>query len=424
MRSLSLHLSLCHNALTHLHVHTSVYLIVIITTGAMTQDALFQCSIDVYVIKVIQALPGVSAPVVREVVSSLPSLHRSVCDGVHDVYSAIRALVHMYINHNGGHIITRLNITTVDLMGSLVLDDTSYRGASTSSSSSIVHSSEWLDMYRNTLLPALQQSITDYLHDESNHHQGQINSESRGIQITNHLVQAPVFSSSIKINQSIPFSFDKKVVEKICNNRDKEYTGVFDVSDSDLYLSVSCPLISSTPPSLSTKVTYTFDVDTESQCMYISHTLQLLSLSFTERVIPISGKWRSGLLRALRSRLMGSYKQLQEKRRRLKMGVHCVTAVHKLHAVIAEVDIILGNVDRDVKILSENDEMPLPFMLAIMKVEKFLGSEKRWRGYVISPFYSLDLVLMPSYLFHLECKNIMKLSVRGLKLYVHPLICL
>ena len=99
----------------------------------MVQDALFQCSIDIYLIKVTHMEWNESAPlVVQNVVTPLSSLHRSICDGVHDIPSAVRALMDKHFVEEEDW--EKIDISVVDIMGSTILSQGSYQSSSSSPS--------------------------------------------------------------------------------------------------------------------------------------------------------------------------------------------------------------------------------------------------------------------------------------------------
>ena len=375
---------------THFTIVTS--LMIFLLPGAMIQDALFQCSLDIYLIKVTHIRMNESAPLrVQNIGSPLSSLHRSICDGVHDMLSAVKALVHEHIVNDKESRRERIDIEVVDILGSTISSD---------SPLSLELHKKKLDIYNTIVLPTLQQSVMKYNRSLINRHQKkQLGEEIKEKQIYVHSVQAPMLSLPMKITENLQFNFDMRSIQNLCKKRNKKIDNDnIDFSDAELvrlFLDVSCPLISTaSSPAMNTShsfalddISYSFGAQTESQCMYISHTLRLLDKSFARRAIPISGKWRSALLELLRRRLIESYEQLYEKRRQLKMtyakqelNLHCLIALQEVNKAVLMVDNLLGNENKSAISAAEHSKISLPFKLAIIKGEMFLDNENRWRG--------------------------------------------
>ena len=162
-----------------------------------------------YLIKVNHVQSNVSNPiVVRNVVSSLPSLHPSICDGVYDVPSALKALVHAQISaHHENDDRNRIEIAAVDLMSSVTW-------SSENSLSTFLPQELYLkrlEMYNNTLLPSLLQSIMNYDNNQRDHFQGW-----KKKQISFYSLQAPAFSLPMDITKNAQFDLSKRNVEKLC----------------------------------------------------------------------------------------------------------------------------------------------------------------------------------------------------------------
>ena len=233
----------------------------------------------------------------------------------------------------------------------------------------------------------------------NSHQKKQLGKEIKEKQIYVHSVQAPMLTLPMKITENLQFHFNTRSIQNVCKKREKNIVDDnVDFSDAALvrlFLDVSCPLISTASfPAMNAShsfaldhISYSFEAQTESQCMYISHTLRLLDKSFAGRAIPISGKWRSALLELLQRRLIESYEQLYEKRRQLKMtyakqelNLHCLIALQELNKAVLMIDNFLGNEHKGAISAAEHSKISLPFKLAIIKGEMFLDNENRWRG--------------------------------------------
>ena len=334
-----------------------------------------------------------SAPlVVQNVVTPLSSLHRSICDGVHDIPSAVRALMDKHFIEEDDW--EKIDISVVDIMGSTILSQGSYQSSSSSPSLQETYQ-EKINLYKTILLPSLQQSVMKY--DYNQLERPLINwlgREINNIQVSSHLIQAPPLTLPMRITDSFQLKLDRKSIQNLCENRNKNTDTTDDININNtiliqLFLDISCPLIvSASSPKMMTS--YSFGAHTESQCMYLSYNLHLLDLYFTSRVIPISGKWRSTLLDQLRRHLIESYRQLFEKRRLLKMThpkeelkLHCLSALQDINKGILLIDDLIGDEYTDTISAMEHNEIPQPFKLAIMKGEKFLNNENRWKGSAI-----------------------------------------
>ena len=343
-----------------------------------------------YLIKVNHVQSNVSNPiVVRNVVSSLPSLHPSICDGVYDVPSAVKALVHAQIStHHENDDRNRIEIAAVDLMSSVTW-------SSENSLSTFLPQELYLkrlEMYNNTLLPSLLQSIMNYDNNQRDHFQGW-----KKKQISFYSLQAPAFSLPMDITKNAQFDLSKRNVEKLCKiqatyardnavniNRARNYPW------TELYLNISCPLVVATSSPSTRTTLYSFKAHTESQCMYISHTLRILDLSFEEKIIPVSGTGRRMMLEDLRRQLIESHRHLLAKQQLVKiknkrneLNFHCLAAIQDINMVVLSIDNILGNVDKEAISSAEHGRIPQPFMLAVMSgEEKYLSDERRWRGSV------------------------------------------